>query len=204
MTRQKYSRLIITTFNANSLTNQKCEIIAYLKQHNVDVLLIQETHLDRTCTFKIPNYTTYRNDRDRHGGGTAVVIRSKIKHQLAILPDCTSLELTAIQIPDLQTTIISAYKRPSVKLLETDLKNLLKTDVKVIIGGDLNCKHTNWHSTKINTEGRRLYDMTNPLTNVLITAPTESTRYSHNCNDVLDIFILKTARDHNHATFHNH
>lgn len=66
----------ISYWNASGVTNKKEELITYLHDENIDVMMLGETWLRENVVFKIANYKTYRTDR-RHqqGGGTAILIK---------------------------------------------------------------------------------------------------------------------------------
>ena len=67
-------------WNAEGVRNKNLELQVCLKERNIDVCCIQETHLDSSHRFSIRGYETFRRDRkDRPKGGilTLVVYRSE-------------------------------------------------------------------------------------------------------------------------------
>ena len=67
-------------WNAEGVRNKKLELQVLLKERNIDVCCIQETHLNSSHPFSIRAYETFRRDRkDRPKGGilTLVVYRSE-------------------------------------------------------------------------------------------------------------------------------
>jgi hypothetical protein len=79
--------LNISHINARSIRTYDQVTRSYLKFEEVeshlihtmksDILCISETWLDRTvtdCELDIPNYTLFRNDRNRRGGGVAIYV----------------------------------------------------------------------------------------------------------------------------------
>ena len=76
------SLLNICIWNANGVNQHKLEIIRFLSEKNIDVMLISETHLTNKNNFNIPGfrvYVTNHPDGKAHGG-TAVLIRNRLNH----------------------------------------------------------------------------------------------------------------------------
>ena len=59
---RRLKQIKICTFNANCIHNQKGELIQFLKDEQIDILLTQETFLKSKHNFKIPNYIVHRTD----------------------------------------------------------------------------------------------------------------------------------------------
>lgn len=69
------SSLQIASWIAQSIRNIQIELETFLYEHEIDIILLQETILKPTDKFRILNYNTYRNDRETGpGGGTAILI----------------------------------------------------------------------------------------------------------------------------------
>ncbi|KAL4089504.1 hypothetical protein QTP88_024529 [Uroleucon formosanum] len=192
--------LVIINWNANGIKKNRNTFAAFLSAHNVDIACVSETHLIASDKIKFNGYTTYRKDRlaVRPSGGVAIIIKSKIKHNLTYLPDTQTLEAVAISITINQsiTTIISAYQSPSFQMYINDFEKILNSYQKIILVGDLNCKHTTWNCKSINANGRKLYKYlaSNPA---ILSAPDTPTYYPYDQSrspDILDVIILKSIR----------
>lgn len=189
--------LRIATWNANGLANHKQEVIAFLDINKVDVLLVSETHFTELTTFSIPDYTIYHTTHPdgRGHGGSAVVIRSSIRHHELDKYQTNEIQATTIQITSNRGNLnISALYSPPRHNITTDLYRQFFNTLgnKFIVGGDWNAKHTHWGSRLITTKGRNL-----------LRALTDA-NYSHLSNgeptywptdprklpDLLDFFIL--------------
>jgi hypothetical protein len=68
--------LHLALWNANGLTQHTEEIKTFMYIHNIDVILISETHF----TEKLPNYTVYNTDHtsETARGGNALVMKKQI------------------------------------------------------------------------------------------------------------------------------
>ncbi|GBN88717.1 hypothetical protein AVEN_238476-1 [Araneus ventricosus] len=131
------------------------EVRDFVIEHNLDVFLVQETWLQPGHTAFIANYRCYRNDRIRLGarvtGGTAIYIKNHFDHNSILTPDLDLIDATILGIeigstPPLK--IISAYVKPNLRggfPLE-EFKKLLNSGQNVIVAGDLNDSHINWHN----------------------------------------------------------
>ena len=196
--RIKPRALNIASFNAYGLTKNLLGLISFVNDHAIDVLLVQETLCSQRTRSRlaIPNFSIIRNDRDARGGGTAIYYRRSL-HCIAIpSPTLENLEVSVCRMGmtgHASITIVSAYLRPNKRLLRTDLDAVFALGDSVILAGDLNCKHPDWHSTRANTNGRRLLEMSSPENlNLNILGPSAPTHYHYNgTGDVLDIAVLK-------------
>lgn len=192
--------LKIAFWNANGVRTKQTELLHFLQDQKVDVLLLNETHLKPCYSLSLQNYNTYRTDRlTTPGGGTAVLVKKHLQ----------SYELPDKSTPDLETTrvvlktgrtrlaLIAAYLSPAKTLNKTDLLTTLDTNLPTILAGDLNAKHTNWNSKTNNTKGLLLKQIAQDE-NLLVIAPDEPTHVHlvSNTTDVLDVAILKDVTQH--------
>ena len=64
-------------WNAEGVRNKKLELQVLLKERNIDVCCIQETHLNSSHRFSIRGYETFRRDRkDRPNGGILTLVKN--------------------------------------------------------------------------------------------------------------------------------
>ena len=90
----------IMAFNANGIEGQTRELEIVLAERNVDILLLNETHLKKKDKFKLRNYYVYRNDReDGPLGGTAICVKKQIGHRVASIPNLPFIEISGIFLP---------------------------------------------------------------------------------------------------------
>jgi len=74
-------KLKLAAWNANGLANS-LEVKAFIFSQDIDILLVSETHFTNINYLQIRGYTLYHimhPDGKAHGG-TAIIIRSSIKH----------------------------------------------------------------------------------------------------------------------------
>ena len=139
------NKLVIINWNANGIKQNRNTFAAFLSAHNVDIACVSETHLIASDKIKFNGYTTYCKDRlaVQPSGGVAIIIKTKIKHHQTYLPTLQTLEAVAISISINHsiTTIISAYQSPSFQMYTNDFDKILNSYQRILLVGDLNCKH---------------------------------------------------------------
>ena len=84
---------------------------------------------------------------DTAGGSTAVTVRLSLDHHRVPLPQMSHLEVTAVMLNTLGgVLVVSSYKPLNKELLHRDLAVVFDAHRRVIMAGDLNCKHRDWNS----------------------------------------------------------
>jgi exonuclease III len=68
--------LQLTLWKANGLTQHIEELKMFISHHNIDVMLISETHFTDKSYLKLPKYTVYHTNHPAGAahGGTAIII----------------------------------------------------------------------------------------------------------------------------------
>lgn len=191
-------KLKIATWNINGLSPNKSEVDTLLKIHDLDILLISETHFTNSSHVSISNYniyTTNHPDGTAHGG-TAVVIRSSIEHYELPQFKTEHIQATSVSVQDKNGNFIvsSVYCPPKHKITEHQFKGYIDTlGPRFIAGGDWNAKHVHWGSRLITTRGRELKKAVdkNYLTTISTSEPTHWPTDPNKLPDVLDFFIMK-------------
>jgi hypothetical protein len=68
--------LQLALWNANGLSQHTEELKTFISFHNVDVMLISESHFAEKIYLKLPNYTAHPAGTAR--GDTAIIIKTCI------------------------------------------------------------------------------------------------------------------------------
>ena len=150
----KSKTIKITYWNANGLRHKIGELIHYIDKHNVDIIIISETRLDENIKLKFKKFKTYRQDVSARRGGIALLIRQNIPHQLIQNID-TIIENITIKLQN-KTIICGAYAKPRIRINDKDYDNIFNLGNKVLILGDLNCRHKSWNNKLNNRNGNNL------------------------------------------------
>lgn len=91
--------LCIIYGNCQGISRKRSELQQLVIKLKPDIILLNETHLNPGKKFNIPNFITYRSNRQTSGftnyGGTAILIRRNITHS-SIKIDTLSIEKSII------------------------------------------------------------------------------------------------------------
>lgn len=190
--------LKIVLWNANGLVQHVQELNMFLKLHLVDILLVSETHFTDRSFFRCPGYTVYdtRHPDGTAHAGSAIIVKSSIKHYESIKVQTNYLQSTCIVIED-ETgplSISAVYCPPRYRISEEDFIDFFSTlERRFIVGGDYNAKSPFWGSRLTNPRGRTLLkvlqdkNFSHLSTTEFTYWPTDRLRLP----DLLDFFITK-------------
>lgn len=81
--------------------NKRFDLLAKLSALSPDIIMVTETYLDSEiadCEIVPANYTLYRQDRNRHGGGVLIAVSNKFTSVACPQFDKNGIELLWIQI----------------------------------------------------------------------------------------------------------
>ena len=119
--------------NIKSIQNKFEELTEVIKKINAHIMLVSETKIDASypnAQFKVPNYSLYRKDRKKGGGGImALISQSLVRTQLK--PDKTfkTLEIIAFEIKiDVDNMVIVGIYRPPRALCD-EYQTLLESEL---------------------------------------------------------------------------
>lgn len=147
-----YDNLKICYWNANGgVIKKKNTITKFLHQSNVDVLLINETHLTKRKVLEIKGYDYY-NSKHPAGtsrGGAGVLIKSRIPHKLFKKHSTHQIQACSVIVDLGGTLILTAFYSPPSRPYPTkeDYANFFKDHGdRFIVAGDFNAKHAFWGS----------------------------------------------------------
>ena len=186
----------IGCLNVRSLYPKLEEVTTFLTTNHFDIFGINESWLDSSFSDKnveIDGYDIYRKDRNRHGGGVCIYVKShlecKIIHDDNV--EIESLWLT-LTINSKEFIIGTVYRPPNANIVYNEqildeierLKNLYE---HMILLGDLNydCSHS---SSNFVNELEELFCMTQ-----LVNEPTRETLTS---SSIIDIILTTVPEQH--------
>jgi hypothetical protein len=74
----------------------------FISHHNIDVMLISETHFTVKSYLKFPKYTVYHTNHPAGTahGGTTIIIKTTIKHHLQSSYKQDFLHATSVSVQD--------------------------------------------------------------------------------------------------------
>ncbi len=145
------SSLNISVLNVRSLLRVSAEIAGLLVDKQIDILLLCETWLDSTVRDSEvcpPGFSILRCDRNRQGGGVAIIVSSRVR--FLPRPDLSFNNLESLWVdifPGSKRSMLicCTYRPPSSSsvyfdnLMDEFDKALSKSTQRVALIGDLNC-----------------------------------------------------------------
>lgn len=170
-----------------------------LLTHDPDVVVLTETWLSEDIydsEFVPNNYQVFRKDRDRRGGGVAILYKASL--QLIRLPDVTGVEgiFCKVYADNIKYLLGAIYRPPNspVPVLH-HLKEYIQCHVKpgdrIIMTGDFNFPNIDWctfSSQSCNLMENEMLDLA--LNFDLLQVVNEPTRIQHGSMSILDLFFL--------------
>ena len=110
MPRRKIKPRCIALWNANGLAQHKFELEFFLKQQQIDIMLISETHFIDKNYLKINGYKFYHTEHPsgKAHGGTGIIIKFSIKHYELPSFQKDYLQATNVVIEDCYGTITTS------------------------------------------------------------------------------------------------
>lgn len=168
MTTQSKYKIKVIVANVNSIISnyKRTQLLDFLKKNKPDLMLINETKLNKRHTLFFENYNTVRVDRDagNGGGGTAILVKKNIKHsQIHINGGSSILEKSIINIKlknNNKLYIVSVYAKKGKQSEFIEELNQLFSQLALnnasnyfMIAGDFNAKHTDWVNSENNERG---------------------------------------------------
>lgn len=103
-------------WNANGLYIQHLTFKQFLHDHQIDIGLLNETHLKQYHKLKIRNYDIFRIDRLGLKGGTGILIKTHLPYEPFNLPNFQTIEACGIRLFTQTSSIalVAVYKQPKV------------------------------------------------------------------------------------------
>ena len=188
----------IALWNANGPAQHKFELGLFLKQQQIDVMLISETHFTDKNHLKINGYNFYHTQHpiEKAHGGTGIIIKSGIKHYELPSFQKDYLQATSEAIEDCHGTITASavYCTPRHSIAKENFDSFFDAlGNRCIAGGDYNAKHIQWGSRLVTARGKNLLKRitTNNLNYLTTYEPTHWPTDTNKIPDLLDFLITK-------------
>lgn len=150
----------IHLINVNSI--QKLAKRVFLQKHindfKPDMILLSETCLKSRNRINFHRYNLIRTDSSPGFRGTGILLKDTINFKQFFLPFTPNFEYTAITIKtSLGLLYVFSIYIHSGQLADPDsitgIYNLIGVNDLLIIGGDFNARHVNWHNSSNNANG---------------------------------------------------
>lgn len=188
----------IATWNANAIRNRRMELIDFLREEEIDIMTLTETHLKPSQSFSLPDHSIVRLDRlAARNGGIAIAIRRTINFRTLSLPGTKLIEAAGIEVSTSRGCfrLFAVYcprqareRDGTDRILRNDLRALTRSPGDFVIAGDLNAKHRQWGNERANKNGAILMeDMQAGF--YAVSFPSHPTFVNSRSQSTLDIFL---------------
>lgn len=159
-------------------------------------------YFNRNTSFRINNFNIFKQCKTKsNGGGTVILINNKIKYKnLRTYNDNFEAIAIDVLLNSQWITIISMYIAPLSKILTDELSNLFNINVPIILGGDLNGRHTSFGDIANNSIGNIIYKFLNESGNIRIGPDTPSYKNI----SFIDTFIVSQFHIVHIVSYHIH
>lgn len=154
--------LNILQWNIKGFFNNLDELNVLLKEHNPNLVSLQETHVPFGSSPIVPkSYKAYFTNIESNTTckqGIGLLIKKNIPHKIRSIN--SNLQIICLEL-QLQTkfTYINIYIPPQQIIQTNDLNNIIsQVDSPIIIGGDVNAWSTLWGSPITSNRGRIIED----------------------------------------------
>ncbi len=180
----------ICIFNAQSFNNKCFSIYQYIKENEIDIMCLNETflHKDINNVNLLNNFSMLRQDREKRGGGVAIIIHKRLKHRILKSKSTLDYEYIAIEIcsANEKVTLLNAYTHPKSKTKYNFIENIMKlTSNKIICVGDLNATNIAWFCMSSNNRGKELEKLCSENNLIIANNDTPTSRKSTNIIDMI-------------------
>lgn len=189
----------ILNINCRSVVNKTTQLESLLLAQDAEIAVLTETWLssDIYDSEFVPNdYKVFRKDRDRKGGGVAVLFKSSVK--LFKMPDVPDIEsiFCKVYIDKVRYVLGVMYRPPNSALavlnnLRAYLQLHVKQEDRLILAGDFNLPNINWASfapSSNNAIENEMLDIV--FTFDLLQVVNNFTRIQENSKSILDLFFV--------------
>lgn len=142
----------ILWWNTNGLRNKINELRHHIKEHPINLILVQEMQIVNLRNLKIPNFKWFHTPHSVsanivHNGGTAIYVQNRLFATSIPSLNLNLIENTNIKIHlclNVSFTVSPVYLRPfngNVNGLFSDIQNHFNIDDHVFLAGDWNMYH---------------------------------------------------------------
>lgn len=172
---------------------------ALLVCHDPDLVVLTETWLSEDVFDSeiVPrNYKVFRKDRDRRGGGVAVLFKSSL--DVIAMPDVTGVEslFCKLYINKVCYLLGAVYRPPNssaiiIEQLNEYMHRHIKPEDRVILTGDFNLPNLLWNTFSISSAKSVENEMLDIMFNFdLLQVVNEATRIQNGSESILDLFFV--------------
>lgn len=146
--------LVTTSINIEGLSANKELLLSDMcKQHNCDILVLQETHRGPTSNRPKISGMKLVLERPHDQYGSAVFTRPDLLLRSTAMTFSSDMEILTIELQS--CTVTSVYKPPNTNFSFNEPANFQTQRIKFLVG-DFNCHSTTWGYNETDANGEEL------------------------------------------------
>ena len=148
----------VLQWNSEGIYKKKDALKHVFYREDIDVVCLQETHLNSNMRFNIRGYQVFRRDRvSAHKGGIVILVKNNIPAEELPINNSEESEINAVKLilQDRQLVIFNVYAPPDKSLYIQELE-IPTTDCMVV--GDFNSHSPSWGYTDLDAKGEEIED----------------------------------------------
>lgn len=151
-------RFNIISWNSQGIIGKTHELQIFMNEHKPDLLLIQESKLNKRQPPNIANYTSLNKPNGIHKG--LLIYHKKHLHLAEIATDTKTFECLGVRINN-NICVYNIYSSPAIAIDINELDKLLTSNTRTAVIGDYNARHKHWHCERSNVSGNKIYKLVN-------------------------------------------
>ena len=165
-------KIRIMSLNIEGMSMPKCDYIAnLLKTHNIDILLLQETHLkdsDPPSRYNINGYTLITRENHAQYGIATYARKPELVSQIESITYAENIQRSVDRVGD--TNVVNIYKPPNSSWPAPPMQQF---EHPTVISGDFNSHHQEWGYRNSDEAGEAVHEWANQTNLHLIYNPRE-------------------------------
>ena len=159
----------VAEWNCNSIKSKTDELRILVGEHNIDILVLMEIKIEKDDDLRTPSgYKSIVNNRNKHGGGIAIIFKDNIELKNIDIPNIQDKENCETITADIYITGTLQFKLTGVYIPDGfrtwNITNVLEKliDSKSIVCGDFNAHDPQLPEVvnrAANTSGKRVCEI---------------------------------------------
>ena len=149
-------------YNISSLQTHLEDVIGYVSESYPSIWALTRLHFNDEVNYRLASYfksryTIYYQHGSNSFGGVCLAIAREVPHRIVSeFHDVNNLIAADVFNSNKKYTVAVVYSLPSEEVPINILNRLHQYNRNLILVGDLNARHPNWHDVTSNTCGHRL------------------------------------------------
>jgi Endonuclease-reverse transcriptase len=183
----------LVLYNISSLRMHLEDLISYISVSYPNIWALTGLHFNDDANYQLASYfksryTIYYQHGSNNFGGVCLAIAREIPHRVASeFNNINNLIAADVFNSNKKYTVAVIYSPPSEEVPIDILNRLHRYNRNLILIGDLNARHINWHDVTSNSCGQRLVEWIDEKQNLKIFNSSQPT--STRSRAVIDLII---------------